>query len=247
MAIATIGSMPVTIENRSLHIDMERKLKSERVVRFTDSAAEKLRGGLACKVARFAADNFKALEKSDPVIAENLSNRKADNWRPLFAVADLAGAAWPKLARDIAAGTVAAAEDQTIPTQLLSDLRDMFAALKTNGDLFGDAYDSIIPKPFGSERPFRHPDTEIERAWSRDIAVYLNSIADRPWANWNRGKGISASDLTKRLKDYKIHSKDIGVGQAHAKGYYANQFDDAFSRYLGQFKSDGSDKSNYDS
>jgi len=40
-------------------------------------------------VARFAADSFEKLAAADPLIPEDLSNRKGDNWRPLFAVADL--------------------------------------------------------------------------------------------------------------------------------------------------------------
>ena len=54
MVIATIGNLPVTIENRSHIVGMVRKLPSERVTRFTDSSAEKLRDGLACKAARFS-------------------------------------------------------------------------------------------------------------------------------------------------------------------------------------------------
>jgi Protein of unknown function (DUF3631) len=240
MVITAIGSMPVTIENRSLIIGMVRKLRTERVMRFTDNSAEKLRDGLACKVALFAAVSFEKLAAADPLIPEDLTNRKGDNWRPLFAVADLAGGVWPELARAIAAaGNAGGGEDETTPTMLLSDLRDMFAALATNGALFNEAH-SRSPRRFGEE--LIPAQTELDRAWSRHIAVYLNTLADRSWANWNHGKGINPSDLARRLKDYGIRSKDIGIGQDHAKGYYASQFNEAFHRYLVQNGSDESDE-----
>jgi len=186
--IVAIGDLPVTIENRSLIIGMVRKLTHERVTRFTDGFAEKLKDGLACKVARFAADSFEKLAAADPVISEDLSNRKGDNWRPLFAVADLAGGAWPALARSIATGGGASpTEDETTSTMLLSDLRGMFAALEADGDLFGVAYDTIIPRPFGSVRPIEQKETD--RARSEYIVLYLNSLTGRPWAAWNHGRG----------------------------------------------------------
>jgi putative DNA primase/helicase len=41
-----------------------------------------------------------------------LHDRAADNWRPLLAIADAAGGAWPERARK-AALTLAAADDQS--------------------------------------------------------------------------------------------------------------------------------------
>src|SRR5262245_27913187 len=35
----------------------------------------------------------------DPQMPETLNDRAADNWRPLLAIADLAGGEWPQLAR----------------------------------------------------------------------------------------------------------------------------------------------------
>jgi hypothetical protein len=97
---------PAVIDNR-LHACDDRKSEpynrhgAEAGQREGDPIHRQLRRevevGLACKVARFAAHNFGKLASSDPVIPEGLRNRKGDNWRPLFAVADLAGGAWPTL------------------------------------------------------------------------------------------------------------------------------------------------------
>jgi hypothetical protein len=101
MVIAGIGAQAETIEDRSIIIRMQRKTKDERT--------ESFRGGgsgegevLARKMARWVADSAGALRGSDPDMGE-LQNRVADNWRPLFAVADCAGGEWPERARLIAA------------------------------------------------------------------------------------------------------------------------------------------------
>ena len=47
------------------------------------------------KLARWCADNFARLETADPTMPDTAFNRLADNWRPLFAIADVAGADWP--------------------------------------------------------------------------------------------------------------------------------------------------------
>jgi predicted lipoprotein with Yx(FWY)xxD motif len=44
-------------------------------------------------------DNFSKLIDPDPSIPAALNDRAADNWRPLIAIADLAGGEWPQLAR----------------------------------------------------------------------------------------------------------------------------------------------------
>jgi putative DNA primase/helicase len=54
------------------------------------------------KAARWAADNFAKLTDPDPKIPDALNDRAADNWRPLLAIADLAGEDWPKRAREAA-------------------------------------------------------------------------------------------------------------------------------------------------
>ena len=40
-------------------------------------------------MARFVADNIDTFEASDPKLPECAFNRLADNWRPLFAIAEI--------------------------------------------------------------------------------------------------------------------------------------------------------------
>src|SRR5262249_21904188 len=55
-----------------------------------------------------------------------LHNRAADNWRPLLAIADIAGGEWPERAR--AAVRALDTEDDTAPVTLLLDIQSVFSA-----------------------------------------------------------------------------------------------------------------------
>jgi hypothetical protein len=179
---------------------MVRKLPSERVTRFTDSSAEKLRDGLACKAARFALDSFEALARADPHLPEALRNRKADNWR--VAVANAAGGDWPGIVRDLALGVVrGGAADQTIPTKLLSRPARHVRCLAGGTGTFL-AKPMTPPSPTLSAASVPGHKSECDRAWSRNAVVYLNSLTDRPWAGWNHGKGISTAQLAAKISDY---------------------------------------------
>ena len=79
---------------------------------------------LCRKAARWATDHAKALAAADPAMPAGIINRAADNWRPLLAVAELAGASG--LAR-LDAAELATDPDgkQSARVLLLGDLRDL--------------------------------------------------------------------------------------------------------------------------
>ena len=61
---------------------------------------------------------------------ETAFNRLADNWRPLFAIAEIAGGDWPQRARAAFIGLTATADldAQGVGTMLLVDIAAIFAA-----------------------------------------------------------------------------------------------------------------------
>ena len=124
-AIAMIGNLPGTLADRSISITLKRKRPDEVVENFRHDRTEDL-DQLARMCARWAGDNIGRLRGADPTVPANLYNRAADNWRPLLALADAAGGAWPERARAIAAQTVDA--DQAKRVGLLADIRDVFQA-----------------------------------------------------------------------------------------------------------------------
>lgn len=123
---AMIGLPEDTIADRSLTIEMRRKRPDESCERLRSPALEALKD-LKLKAARFVADNYMTLVDADPAIPQGLYDRAEQNWRPLLAIADLAGGDWPDRARRIAVEMASAKDDDLSPaTLLLSDLRDMF-------------------------------------------------------------------------------------------------------------------------
>ena len=73
-------------------VSLRRRKSSEYVKQFRSEHTDELRQ-LARKIARWSADNKDAIGAHEPGTG-SLFNRAADNWRPLLAIADLAGGDW---------------------------------------------------------------------------------------------------------------------------------------------------------
>ena len=91
-AIALIGKLPPTLHDRAIEIPLVRKTASEAVERFMEFDGTDIRR----KCARWVADHAGELREADPAVPPELHDRAADNWRPLLAIADLAGGEWPE-------------------------------------------------------------------------------------------------------------------------------------------------------
>jgi putative DNA primase/helicase len=122
--IATIRAVADTLEDRAVVVRLQRKPPGATVERLgrrdnADFAA------LRSQAARWAADNFDKLADADPKMPD-LNDRAADNWRPLLAIADLAGGTWPQEARRAACLLSGEAQDGAIGVELLRDIRSAF-------------------------------------------------------------------------------------------------------------------------
>ena len=69
---------------------MFRKRPDEKIERIRIDRLDALKD-LQRKCARWAIDHIQLLKFVDPEIPNGLHDRAADNWRPLLAIADLAG------------------------------------------------------------------------------------------------------------------------------------------------------------
>jgi putative DNA primase/helicase len=119
-AIATIRSLADTLEDRSVIITLQRKLRNADVERLRRRDTDELQK-LRSQAARWAADNFGKLVDPNPVVPEVLNDRASDNWRPLLAIADLAGGAWPEDARRTACLLSGEEQDGAVNVELLRD------------------------------------------------------------------------------------------------------------------------------
>ena len=216
LAIAAIGNIAATLASRSITIRLRRKLASERVASLSLAGNGDLEE-LARRMARWATDHGSALAEADPAMPAGIINRAADNWRPLLAVADLAGGGWNDLARDAAATlTNDQADDDTARVQLLTDIRDAFAVK------------GVTPKELAG-RPAEGP-----RISSDVLVEYLVSLETRPWPEWGKArKPITKVQVARLLKPLGIAPGTIRRADGStAKGYYRDSFVDAFARYV---------------
>ena len=132
-------------------------------------------------------------------------NRKADNWRPLLSIADIAGGEWPARARTAAAALSGSDADdaESLKVQLLVDIRAIF------------------------ETAFE------DRITTKALLAHLHEMEDRPWSDFRRGKPLAARTLGDMLRSFKILPNTIRFSDDNvAKGYKKTAFENAFARYL---------------
>ena len=203
--IALIGDLPVSLADRALRLDLKRKRAGDDVTAL-EAVAINLRD-LAVRAARWSAQHLDQIAAADSVMPESVINRAADNWRPLLAIADMAGGRWPDLARALA--TKAAAETAIEDTSAIALLRDL-------------------------DRYFRHIETNdfTDRVSSEELCFYLNTLAERPWRRYHRGGPITPYQLAQLLRPFGIRSTTIRFEEGLAKGYYLRDFHEAFERYV---------------
>lgn len=124
-ALAGIGRMPETIEDRAVVVVMKRRTAGEHVQPYRISRDGPGLNQLRDQIAEWAATITEISDDPDLPVED----RAADLWAPLVAVADLAGGSWPERARDAATALVdsATTEDTSRSTnlQLLADIRDV--------------------------------------------------------------------------------------------------------------------------
>jgi hypothetical protein len=96
--LAGIGTLPDTIDDRSIIIEMTRKRPDEKVKRLRTRDGSELRD-LGRMVLRWVTDNLDTIEQAFPEVPGELNDRAADAWSPLLAIADMAGGDWPARAQ----------------------------------------------------------------------------------------------------------------------------------------------------
>ncbi|WFB08207.1 DUF3631 domain-containing protein [Streptomyces sp. LX-29] len=203
-AIAGIGDLPDTIMDRAIVIRMRRRAEGESVKPFRSRRDTPALHDLRDRIAAWARplmDKAANLEPDMPV-----EDRAADTWEPLVIVADLAGGAWPRLARvacaRMVAAEAAAEEDHPSGARILADIRRIFA---------------------GRGEP--------ESLSTEELLYLLRQDVESPWAEWGRS-GLTARDLGAMLREYGIRSGNVRMADGtQRKGYMRNKFLDAWRRY----------------
>jgi hypothetical protein len=203
VALAKIGRFPSDIEDRSVTVVLQRKLRTEVTHSFSHGRHPKV-DKLKRMVTRWCADNCEAVAAADPDMGD-LFNRVADVWRPLYQAADVLGGEWPKRVRGAAAALVPKdddAEEELI--QLLTDIHNIFKAEKEEKLPSAVLTNALV---------------ELEgRGW----AEYGKSE-----------KPLTQNRLAALLRPLKIVPETVRTGARTPRTYHLGAFADAFTRYLG--------------
>lgn len=127
VALAGLGNLPDTILSRSIIARMRRRAPTEIVEPYRRRAHAKEGNQLRDRLARWASAIQSTLTL-DPPMPDGITDRNADVWESLLAVADAAGGDWPHTARAAAVALVADAKGgaPSLGVRLLADLRTMF-------------------------------------------------------------------------------------------------------------------------
>jgi putative DNA primase/helicase len=203
VALALIGKLWDTLEDRSVRVVLQRRRRDEDIDRLRLDRLGEL-APLTRRMQRWANDHRAIVAAADPAVPRELNDRAADCWRPMLAIADRAGGLWPAAARQAAVALSSDEDDlDTLAVRLLRDIKELFDAAPS-GVLF-----------------------------SSDIVASLLDREERGWAEMGRaGKPLSKVSLARLLDRFRIRPGTVRRGFDTAKGYARDQFDDAFERYL---------------
>jgi hypothetical protein len=207
VALAGLGNLPDTIASRSVLIDMRRRAPDEEVEPFRHRYHADEAKPIKEALAEWCAEHEAEFYGGDPQMPQGIEDRDADCWEPLLAIADVAGAEWPRRAREAAVALVArsAERTQTSGVQLLSDLFEVFK---------GAGADKLA---------------------TETILHRLQELPESAWADIY-GKPLNQRGLATRLKRFGIKPRVVRIGDSTPRGYLAADLRDAWNRYVPAFR-----------
>ncbi|ONI72709.1 hypothetical protein ALI144C_42610 [Actinosynnema sp. ALI-1.44] len=206
------GGMPATITTRAITIHMRRRRTDEYVEPFRERLVEREAPCLRTALSEWVTSVADEVVTAEPLMPHGVTDRSAEIWEPLLAIADAAGGHWPDTAREACRHFVLSPTltDDSLGIQLLSDLRDLFTV------------------------------TGLDRMPTRDILATLLALEGGPWATLPEGP-LHARRLARELGRYGVGPVAFDAKIGKAKGYVSfattgkqSQLGlaDAWSRYL---------------
>jgi putative DNA primase/helicase len=215
-ALAGLGHLTPTLRHRSIVLTLEPAPRGAVKARFDPRHIE-TEIALGRQIARWAKDNFAALAACDPVMPPAAYNRLGDNWRPLFAVAQVIGGHWPERVREAFEALSASAADVEssssegagvkapgMENELLRDIRTIF------------------------ER------SGAQRLFSSALVEGLRAMPEGRWSGGKNGeKPMNEARLARYMSLFGIAPRHIRIGGRQSRGYELADFARAFERVLG--------------
>lgn len=201
-ALAGIGDIPDTVADRSIPIGMRRRAPKDRTVERWSERKHPDQGA-AIKLPLWApiGREVSMLIDAGIPVLATSNDRANDAWEPLRAIARVAGGAWPLAADDAANHLIHDDADDDL-SRGVELLRDCRAVFDC-------------------------------RTWiqSGELKDGLNELEESPWGDMRNGLGITPRYLASHLRGYGIKPKQERIDGIVRRGYYADDFADAWSRY----------------
>lgn len=121
----------------------------------------------------------------------------------MLAIADAAGGDWSKVARHAAVALHGIeGEAPSVGVELLTDIKEIF------------------------------DNKHMSKIFSSQMLDDLVADDEAPWATWNRGKPMTARQLSMKLGEFGIKPKNIRIGSTSKKGYDLSDMTEVFASYL---------------
>ena len=206
-AFTAIGSLPDTVEDRSIRIVMLRKPTDMTKDRARRKALRAAGDPIARQCIRWAKDNALALRAMEEPELDMLANdRAADNWAPLIMIADLCGV---RERAEAAAVVLVSGEEAGIDELLLAHIREVFG-----------------------EEDFISTEVLLHALVDRDDGPWA-----KYWADDLRSEGgvkKASAALNRRLRKFDPNFKAIlkRIGGDRVRGYERERFADLWKRWL---------------
>ena len=200
------GNMPTTITTRAITIHMRRRRTDEPAEPFRERHVAREAQPLRDHLATWIDSISTRLGDTHPTMPEGVTDRPAEIWEPLLAIADTAGGHWPNTARDACRHFTLTTGPQitSLGIRLLADLRDLFTH------------------------------AGMDKIRTTDILPALCALDESPWADLG-GKPLDARRLAKELDRYHVKPTPYKDDGKTVKGYQTtgdHGLADAWARYL---------------
>jgi hypothetical protein len=210
--------LPPATLSRCIFVELRRRKPDESIDKFKHEDDSELRN-LRSRLRRWAMDSADVLRDAVPLMPDKFDNRRADNWRLQFAIADRSSKAeavdtewneaeatdWGDRARATAAKIEASTDSRTAKVKLLAAIKTIFESI--GDDVIGSA----------------------------DLINKLTADDGSEWREFKNGKPLTQVALAKMLKDHKIFPDQVrpkSLGGDQVRGYRRSDFDEEWVRYL---------------
>ena len=218
--IAGIGSLPGTIRDRSLRLELLRRAADTPEMPYWGDRDKDETKAIRQKMTRWTQDNAALVHRPRPDVhfPSGLHDRARDAWTPLLSIAERAGGEWAgdcgRAWRACEAITAATKDETDYAEMLLADIRQVFH----------DAGDPPSLPTDSSEDHYAPHEHAILPA--------LIEMVGRPWSEYSRNRPLSPRGLARLLSRFKISPSTIRLASGSTRrGYKRDSFVPIWKRY----------------